>query len=78
MHTVSIDPVYPEKKQQWLAEKAIHEVKIVETNDRYRIEIKGDKGRLREIGFGKAMFGFGLIGRGLRGHHEPSSFDGFP
>lgn len=33
-------------------EKVIHEVKIVETEDGYRIEIKGDKERMKEWRFG--------------------------
>jgi len=33
-------------------EKVIHEVKIVETEDGYRIEIKGDKERMKSWRFG--------------------------
>ncbi len=51
-----------------MSEKVIHEVRIVETDDGFRIEIKGDKERLREI-FGKGMFPFGF-GR-MMGHHGP-------
>ncbi len=44
-------------------EKVIHEVRVVETEDGYRIEIKGDKERLREMFSGKGMFsGFGFGG----------------
>ena len=38
-------------------EKIIHEVKIIETDDGYRIEIKGDKARLKEM-FERMPFGF--------------------
>ena len=33
-------------------EKVIHEVKVVETEDGYRIEIKGDKERIKSLRFG--------------------------
>jgi len=33
-------------------EKVIHEVKVVETEDGFRIEVKGDKEALRRMGFG--------------------------
>ncbi len=32
-----------------MPEKVIHEVRVVETDDGFRIEIKGDKERLREF-----------------------------
>ena len=32
-----------------MAEKVLHELRFVETDDGYRIEIKGDKERMREI-----------------------------
>ncbi len=60
-------------------EKVIHEIRVVETEDGFRIEIKGDKERLREMGFGKGMFPlpfmFGRMGHrgpfgGHFGHHE--------
>ena len=70
-----------------MAEKIIHEVRIVETDDGFRIEIKGDKERLREMGFGKGSFPFGGFGpggmgrgpwgHGRHGHHGPRGF-GFP
>jgi hypothetical protein len=51
-------------------EKVIHEVRIIETEDGFRIEIKGDKERLREMGIGKGMFsGFGFGGGPFR--HGP-------
>ncbi|HLY26091.1 MAG TPA: hypothetical protein VKQ72_07115 [Aggregatilineales bacterium] len=70
-----------------MADKVIHEVRIVETDDGFRIEIKGDKERLREMGFGKGGFPFGGFGpggmgrgpwgHGHHGHHGPRGF-GFP
>jgi hypothetical protein len=61
-----------------MAEKVIHEIRIVETDDGYRIEIKGDKERLREM-FGKGAFpfGFGRFGHGPFQHHGPRGW-GFP
>ena len=62
-------------------EKVLHEVRIVETEDGFRIEIKGDKERLKEMfskgfpfsgmggGFG-GPFGRGF-GPGRHGHHGP-------
>ena len=54
---------------------------MVETDDGFRIEIKGDKERLREMGFGKGMFpfpfGFGRMGHGPFQHHGAHGF-GFP
>ena len=57
-----------------MSEKLIHEVRIVETDDGFRIEIKGDKERLKEMGFGKGMFPFGMGRRGPFGHHGPRGF----
>jgi hypothetical protein len=57
-------------------EKVLHEVRVVETEDGFRIEIKGDKERLKEM-FSKG-FPFGGLGRmmmggfpfgGRHGHH---------
>jgi hypothetical protein len=62
-----------------MAEKVIHEVRIVETDDGFRIEIKGDKERLREMISGRGMFpfGFGRMGHGPFQHHGPRGW-GFP
>lgn len=53
-------------------EKVLHEVKVTETEDGFRIEIKGDKERLKELGFGPGMrfghFGFGPFGHGPFSH----------
>lgn len=48
-----------------MGEKVIHEVKLIETDDGFRLEVKGDKERIRERGFGPGMMGFGM-GRGFR------------
>jgi hypothetical protein len=34
-----------------MAEKVIHEIRFIETEDGFRIEVKGDKQRMREMGF---------------------------
>ncbi len=62
-------------------EKVIHEIKIVETDDGFRIEIKGDKEAIRQMlgGFGPGFpfgrgfhFGFGPNFWGRRwGRHGP-------
>jgi len=53
-----------------MADKVIHELRIVETDDGFRIEVKGDKERLKEMGFGHG-FGPGMahdwMHRGRRG-----------
>jgi hypothetical protein len=41
-----------------MPEKVIHEVRFIETDDGYRIEVKGDKERLKKMGFYPGM-GFG-------------------
>jgi hypothetical protein len=64
-----------------MSEKVIHEIRIVETDDGFRIEIKGDKERLRAMGFDKGAFpfGFGRMwgGHGPFHHRGPRGF-GFP
>lgn len=61
-------------------EEVIHEIKIVETDDGFRIEIKGDKERLRKMlehmPFGMGMpfggpFGFGFGFKHGPGGHGP-------
>ena len=55
-------------------EKVIHEFKVIETEDGFRIEIKGDKEALKQMGFGQGMmppmmpFMMGRWMRGFRGH----------
>ena len=59
-----------------MAEKVLHEMRIIETEDGFRIEIKGDKEQIKKMGFGRMMqgqgrgFGFG------RWHH--GGHGGFP
>jgi hypothetical protein len=74
-----------------MAEKVLHEVKVVETEDGYRIEIKGDKEKMREFfskrgGFGPGRFmgGHGPFGHGPwgffgrhRGGHGPWGWGGW-
>ena len=38
-----------------MEEKVINEVRFIETEDGFRIEVKGDKERMREMGFGPGM-----------------------
>jgi hypothetical protein len=59
-----------------MSEKVIHEVRVVETEDGFRIEIKGDKERLRAMGLGEGSFpfGFGRMGHGPFSHHGPRGF----
>ncbi len=52
-------------------DKVINEFKLIETDDGFRIEIKGDKEALRKMfsGVGKHRFGGKLpFGRGFFGH----------
>jgi hypothetical protein len=47
-----------------MAEKILHEVRLIETDDGFRIEIKGDKEKIKKMGFGH------LKGFGRRMHHR--------
>lgn len=38
-----------------MTEKVIHEVRFIETDDGFRIEVKGDKERMKKMGFGPGM-----------------------
>ena len=40
-----------------MTEKVIGEIRFVETDDGFRIEMKGDKERLKEMGWGPGMIG---------------------
>ena len=60
-----------------MAEKVIHEMRIIETDDGFRIEIKGDKDRLRELGKMWGQFGAGRMGHGPWGHRGPGGRRGF-
>jgi hypothetical protein len=65
-----------------MSEKIIHQITITETDDGYRIEIKGDKEKLRAMGFGRGFGGFGpgMMFRGMRpgfgGRPGPHGFHG--
>ncbi len=48
-----------------MEDKVLHEVRILETEDGFRIEIKGDKEHLRKMGFGKMGFGGMGFGPGM-------------
>ncbi len=49
-----------------MTEKVIHEVRFIETDDGFRIEVKGDKERIKKMGFGPGM-GSGHFGHGMMG-----------
>lgn len=75
---VSHSGPYLKENVKEMAEKILHEIRLVETDDGYRLEVKGDKERLKEMGFdprmaglGGGMMGFGprmFFGRHRRGH----------
>jgi hypothetical protein len=49
-----------------MEDKVIHEVRVIETDDGFRIEVKGDKERIRKMGF-EHGFGHGFgPGMGFR------------
>jgi hypothetical protein len=68
-----------------MTEKVIHEVRFIETDDGFRIEVKGDKERIRSMGFGPGMMGFGpgmhfkrhRRRHGRHGHHKHRHGRGF-
>ncbi|MCA9995207.1 MAG: hypothetical protein KDE56_05645 [Anaerolineales bacterium] len=60
-----------------MTEKVIHEVKFIETDTGFRVEINGDKEFLNNMGFGKGfspmfgpMFGGRHRRRGRHGRHH--------
>jgi hypothetical protein len=60
-----------------MSEKLLHEIRIVETDDGFRIEIKGDKERLKAmLDKGAFPFGFGRMegGHGPFHHRGPRGF----
>jgi hypothetical protein len=58
-----------------MAEKVLHEVRIIETDDGFRIEVKGDKEKMRKF-FSKGKgFGPGFM-RGGPFRHGPWGFFG--
>ena len=60
-----------------MAEKVIGEIRFIETDDGFRVEVKGDKERLRQMGWqpGMGAHGMGSHGMGFRG--MGASFMGF-
>ncbi len=58
-----------------MVEKILHEVRFIETDEGFRIEVNGDKEKLRKMRFGPGMMGFnpGMMGFGpmrKRRHHK--------
>ena len=51
-----------------MAEKVIHEMRLIETDDGFRIEIKGDKQRLKRMFFHPGMMFGPRPGFGRRAH----------
>ena len=47
-----------------MTEKVVGEIRFIETDDGFRIEMKGDKKRLKEMGWGPGMMGSRRKGRG--------------
>ena len=37
-----------------MSEKVLHEVRFIETDDGFRIEVKGDKEKIRQMGLARA------------------------
>lgn len=67
-----------------MTEKIISEIRFVETDDGFRIEVKGDKERMRKTmsfgpgkGFWHGMWGCGPRGRGKGGHWSHGHGPGF-
>jgi hypothetical protein len=54
-------------KEYKVTEKVLHEVRFIETDDGFRIEMKGDKEKIRKMGFGPAM---GMMGFGPGRHRK--------
>lgn len=57
-----------------MPERVIHEVRFVETDDGFRVEVKGDKERMREMGFGPGMMGWAKHRRRHRHFHRGPRF----
>lgn len=49
-----------------MTEKVIGEIRFIESDDGFRIEINGDKERLKEMGWGPGMMGPRHMGRGRK------------
>lgn len=55
-----------------MPDKVLHEVRVIETDDGFRIEIKGDKERMKKMfdkGLGRGFGPMGFFGR--RWRHGP-------
>ena len=50
-----------------MAEKVIGEIRFIETDDGFRVEVKGDKERLRQMGWQPGMGAHGMGARGMGG-----------
>jgi hypothetical protein len=55
-----------------MTEKVLQEIRFIETDEGFRIEVNGDKEQLKAMGFGPGMFGFGR-GFGRRQHGKPGA-----
>ena len=55
-----------------MADKLLHEFKLFETDTGFRIEVNGDKEKLKKMGFGPGAMFKGAMrgGRGRRGGHR--------
>lgn len=45
-----------------MAEKVISEIRLIETDDGFRLEVKGDKERMKKMGFFPGMWAPGMGG----------------
>jgi hypothetical protein len=53
-----------------MSEKVLHEVRFIETDDGFRVEIKGDKEKIREMGFGPGLGMMMGLGHRMRHKHH--------
>jgi len=60
-----------------MEEKVVYELRVVKTEDGFRVEVKGDKEALRDLDFGPGMPPFGRqhFGPGHHGEHFGPDFD---
>lgn len=58
-----------------MEEKVLYELKLIETEDGFRMEVKGDKETLRRRGFGLGpLLRATQSGKGSRRHRHPRGF----
>jgi hypothetical protein len=57
----------PKGVMKTMAEKVISEIRLIETDDGFRLEVKGDKERMKKMGFGPGMWGPGMGSPGMGG-----------